>query len=605
MFSFNIDKTKRNEYIFLGSIFVFAFCLRLIYTLQIQTLPTFTVLIVDAFSYNEWAKNIIQNSWLGDKVFYQAPLYPYFIALIYKIFGIKLFAVRIIQVLMGSATCLLYYYISKKIWGVRAGVIASLLATFYSIYIFYVPLHLKPTLYIFLETLCILLLCLCFYEKKKRYFIASGVLLGLMVFTRGNTLLIVPFLLIWVFLSYNFKTAIRNYLLILAGLLLILFPVIIRNYVVSGDFVITTSQAGSNFYIGNNLKANGSYVPLISGHETPEFEGPDAKMIAEKELGRELKPSEVSRYWFTKSFDYIKNNKFHYSVLMWKKIKLMFNYYEVPDSEDFYFYRQYSSILRLPLIPFGIICPLAFLGMLLLIKDYKKYSLLYVLVIANFVSIIIFYIFSRYRLPIVPLFIIFSSYAINWFTKEIIQKKWKTPLVFGIICLLFYLFSHIKMNEIESNLAVSHANMGISYKKLGDTSNAKLEYEKAIKVDPDCALAHYNLGNIYREEGLIKDAIKEYKTVVNITPRDIEAHYNLGIAYQEKGLIEHAIKEYKMVIKTDPNHVSTLNNLGTAYATKGKLYKAIAHWKRVLEIDPGDTAAQNNIARARKIIYKK
>ena len=605
MFSFNIDKTKRNEYIFLGSIFVVAFCLRLIYTLQIQTLPTFTVLIVDAFSYNEWAKNIIQNSWLGDKVFYQAPLYPYFIALIYKIFGIKLFAVRIIQVLMGSATCLLYYYISKKIWGVRAGVIASLLATFYNIYIFYVPLHLKPTLYIFLETLCILLLCLCFYEKKKRYFIASGVLLGLMVFTRGNTLLIVPFLLIWVFLSYNFKTAIRNYLLILAGLLLILFPVIIRNYVVSGDFVITTSQAGSNFYIGNNLKANGSYVPLISGHETPEFEGSDAKMIAEKELGRELKPSEVSRYWFTKSFDYIKNNKFHYTMLMWKKIKLMFNHYEVPDSEDFYFYRQHSSILRLPLIPFGIICPLAFLGMLLLIKDYKKYSLLYVLVIANFVSIIIFYIFSRYRLPIVPLFIIFSSYAINWFTKEIMQKKWKTPLVFGIICLLFYLFSHIKMNEIESNLAVSHANMGISYKKLGDTSNAKLEYEKAIKVDPDCALAHYNLGNIYHEKGLIKDAIKEYKTTIKITPNDIEARYNLGNACQEKGLIEDAIKEYKMVVKTDPNHVSALNNLGTAYAIKGKLYKAIAHWKRVLEIDPGDTAAQNNIARARKIIYKK
>ncbi len=605
MFSFNIDKTKRNEYIFLGSIFVFAFCLRLIYTLQIQTLPTFTVLIVDAFSYNEWAKNIIQNSWLGDKVFYQAPLYPYFIALIYKIFGIKLFAVRIIQVLMGSATCLLYYYISKKIWGVRAGVIASLLATFYSIYIFYVPLHLKPTLYIFLETLCILLLCLCFYEKKKRYFIASGVLLGLMVFTRGNTLLIVPFLLIWVFLSYNFKTAIRNYLLILAGLLLILFPVIIRNYVVSGDFVITTSQAGPNFYIGNNLKATGSYVPLIPGHQTPEFEGADARMIAEKELGRELKPSEVSRYWFTKSFDYIKNNKFHYSVLMWKKITLMFNYYEVPDSEDFYFYRQYSSILRLPLIPFGVICPLAFLGMLLLIKDYKKYSLLYVLVIANFVSIIIFYIFSRYRLPIVPLFIIFSSYAIHWFANEIKQKEWRKPLLFGIICILFYLFSHIKMNDPKSNLAVSHSNMGISYKKLGDTSNAKLEYEKAIKVDPDCALAHYNLGNIYREKGLIEDAIKEYKTTIKITPNDIEARYNLGNAYQEKGLIEDAIKEYKMVIKTDPNHVSAHNNLGTAYAIKGKLYKAIAHWKRVLEIDPGDTAAQNNIARARKVIYKK
>jgi tetratricopeptide (TPR) repeat protein len=506
---------------------------------------------------------------------------------------------------MGSATCLLYYYISKKYWGVRAGVIASLLATFYNIYIFYVPLHLKPTLYIFLETLCILLLCLSFYEKKKRYFIASGVLLGLMVFTRGNTLLIVPFLLIWVFLSYNFKTAIRNYLLILAGILLILFPVIIRNYVVSGDFVITTSQAGSNFYIGNNLKANGSYVPLISGHETPEFEGPDARMIAEKELGRELKPSEVSRYWFTKSFDYIKNNKFHYTMLMWKKIKLFFNYYEVPDSEDFYFYRQYSSVLRLPFIPFGVICPLAFLGMLLLIKDFKKYSLLYALVFANSVSVIIFYIFSRYRLPIVPLFIIFSSYAINWFVNEIKQKEWRKPLFFGIICILFYLFSHIKMNDPKSNLAVSHSNMGISYKKLGDSKNARLEYEKAIKVDPDCALAHYNLGNIYREKGLIEDAIKEYEMVINITPRDIEAHYNLGIAYQGKGLIADAIKEYNVVVGINPNHVLAYNNLGVAYAIKGRLHKAIACWDRVLEIDPEDTAAHNNITRATKIINKK
>jgi tetratricopeptide (TPR) repeat protein len=393
--------------------------------------------------------------------------------------------------------------------------------------------------------------------------------------------------------------------LILFGLILILFPVIIRNYVVSGDFVITTSQAGSNFYIGNNLKANGSYVPLISGRETPEFEGSDARMIAEKELGRKLKPSEVSRYWFTKSFDYIKNNKIHYTKLMWKKIKLFFNYYEVPDSEDFYFYRQYSSVLRLPLIPFGVICPLAFLGMLLLIKDFKKYSLLYVLVIANSVSVIIFYIFSRYRLPIVPLFIIFSSYAINWFANEIKQKEWRKPLFFGIICLLFYLFSHIKMNEIESNLAVSHANMGISYKKLGDSYNAKLEYERAIKVDPDCALAHYNLGNIYQEKGLIEDAIKEYNTAIKITPNDIEARYNLGNAYQEKGLIEDAIKEYNMVIKINPNHVSAYNNLGTAYAIKGKLHKAIAHWKRVLEIDPGDTAAQNNITRATKIINKK
>lgn len=66
------------------------------------------------------------------------------------------------------------------------------------------------------------------------------------------------------------------------GLGLILIPVGLRNQAVSGDFLITTSQFGPNFYIGNNQKSNGQYNPVIPGRGNPEFEQIDAIAIAEK-----------------------------------------------------------------------------------------------------------------------------------------------------------------------------------------------------------------------------------------------------------------------------------------------------------------------------------
>jgi hypothetical protein len=86
------------------------------------------------------------------------------------------------------------------------------------------------------------------------------------------------------------------------GLAIVLLPVAVRNYAVSGGFYITTSQAGPNFYIGNNPKADGSYMSLRYGRGAPEFERQDATELAEHALGRTLTPGEVSGYWTDKAF---------------------------------------------------------------------------------------------------------------------------------------------------------------------------------------------------------------------------------------------------------------------------------------------------------------
>ena len=61
-----------------------------------------------------------------------------------------------------------------------------------------------------------------------------------------------------------------------AGIALVLLPVAVRNASVSGDFHLTTSQFGHNFYIGNNEAADGTYKPLLFARGDPRVEIQDA-----------------------------------------------------------------------------------------------------------------------------------------------------------------------------------------------------------------------------------------------------------------------------------------------------------------------------------------
>jgi len=94
---------------FLIFIFVFSFILRLIYLLEIKDNPHFYNLTLDPLYHDSWAKQVAGGDWIGNQVFFRAPFYPYFLAVLYKIFGHHLFLVRLIQHLIGSLSVVLIF----------------------------------------------------------------------------------------------------------------------------------------------------------------------------------------------------------------------------------------------------------------------------------------------------------------------------------------------------------------------------------------------------------------------------------------------------------------------------------------------------------------
>src|SRR5205814_8012179 len=141
-------------------IFAVAFTLRIIHIWQMRNAPFFTLLMGDARGYDEWARRIAGGDWIGRDVFYQAPLYPYFLGVIYAVTGRSLFAVRIIQAVIGSASCGLLALAGERFFTKRVGVIAGLALAVYAPAIFYDGLLQKSVLDIFFLSLGLWLISL-------------------------------------------------------------------------------------------------------------------------------------------------------------------------------------------------------------------------------------------------------------------------------------------------------------------------------------------------------------------------------------------------------------------------------------------------------------
>src|SRR6188474_1319259 len=81
-----------------------AFLLKLVFVLQSRDALYVRVPIMDARDYDTMAQHIAQGNLLRQQAFFMGPLYPYFLGLIYALFGRDFTMVRLIQAFGGAAT---------------------------------------------------------------------------------------------------------------------------------------------------------------------------------------------------------------------------------------------------------------------------------------------------------------------------------------------------------------------------------------------------------------------------------------------------------------------------------------------------------------------
>src|SRR5262245_57235722 len=179
-------------------VFVAALAIRLLHVWQIRRSPFADVLLGDARGYDEWATRIAAGEWIGRDVFYQAPLYPYFLGIVYSAFGHSVTAARLVQSLLGAGSCALLALAGRRFFSPRVGIVAGLLLAGYAPSIFFDGLLQKSVLDVFFIALALYLMARLLDEPDSlRLWLSLGLAMGGLSLTRENALVFIVVVLGW------------------------------------------------------------------------------------------------------------------------------------------------------------------------------------------------------------------------------------------------------------------------------------------------------------------------------------------------------------------------------------------------------------------------
>jgi Tfp pilus assembly protein PilF len=616
-------------------IFVTALAVRLVHVWQMRATPFFSVLLGDSRGYDEWARRIAGGEWIGRDVFYQAPLYPYMLGVIYAIAGRHLLLVRVVQALVGSASCVLLALAAERLVSRRAGTAAGVMLALYAPAIFFDGLIQKSVLDVFF--LCVGLYLIARItvrlkpdttetnsrsvrlqpDRDRPLWFALGLSMGALALTRENALVFIAVVLAWAFTSNpdspittNRQSPIPNRLArrakraaaFVAGLAVLLLPVAARNAYVAGGFYITTSQAGPNFYIGNNANADGTYQSLRFGRGAPEYERQDATELAEHALGRTLTPAEVSSYWIDKAMDFITSEPGAWLKLTARKAALLWNATEVLDTESQETHAEYSWPLKVLGIigHFGVLVPLAVLGVVFTWPLHRRLAIVYALTLAYAASVVAFYVFARYRYPLVPMLMIFAGAGVanarGWLTAHVEDRRNALALAAAVVATI--VFCNWPLLSATTMRAVTETNLATALQTDGRIDDAIPHYQRAIALQADYAPAYNNLGTALRAKGKPLDAVAEYQRALSFRTAYPEAHYNLANALTDAGRPKDAADHFRIALQAMPGSADVHNNLGIALSDEGKRDDAIVEFRAAVAADPASPKSHRNLADA-------
>ncbi|MGE3957306.1 MAG: tetratricopeptide repeat protein [Vicinamibacterales bacterium] len=621
----DIPRTDRAFLPWAGAIFGVALAVRLLHVWLLSRSPFFDALMGDARGYDEWARRLAGGDWIGGEVFYQAPLYPYFLGVTYKVFGHSLWALRVVQALVGAGTCALLGLAAYRFFSVRVGLIAGLALALYAPAIFFDALIQKSVLDQFFICLSLWLIGRLVDEPGRLgSWLGTGLAMGGMSLTRENALVFVAVMATWALVltgsvepphgaaagAKGFprrrmpsvdRAALSRLGAFAMGLAIVLLPVAVRNYAVGGGFYLTTSQFGPNFYIGNNPRADGTYASLRYGRGAPEYERTDATELAEHALKRTLTPAEVSAYWTDQALAFIAGDPGAWLTLTGRKVLLLFNATEMLDTEAQESHAEWSWPLRIGgwVGHFGLLVPMAVFGFVLCWPARRRLAILYVMLAAYTASVVMFYVFARYRLPLVPMLLIFAAGGLasapEWFRS---QASLRTRAAAGAAVLAAAIFTNWPMLSRPLMMAITETNLAVALQADGRVEDAAAHYARAIDLQPDYAPAYNNLGVLQRSLGRVDDAIATYERAVSLKGDYPDAHYNLANALLEKGRPQEAAEHFTIALQSIPDSAGAANNLGVALAGQNRPDAAIAAFRAATAAEPDSAIAHRNLADA-------
>jgi len=577
---------NRKDIIFVAIILVLAMAFRVFYLMDYLNSRIYPVLqYSDSYSYLLWAKDISAGDLWGSKAFMKWPLYAYFLGSLLKLFKNNLAAVYLFQYLLGAINCVLIYFIARRIFNQGVGLIAGLLCAWCGLFIFYDSLLIYTNLSLFLNSLLFLFILGIADKPDNNKLFWAGIFLGICVIAQASIGLFGILAIIWVLkrqgeslrkLSYKFT-------IFFCALGIIVGSVTLKNLLAEKDFVLIAGNVGFNFYSGNNPQASGAFYcpPNIALNQEDMFR--DSRIIASAETGRNLKTSEVSGFWFNKSFAFIRNEPGKWLGLLSRKINYVFSAKEFMHDLEYNFLSDKIRIFKVMFMDLRFILPFSLLGVFLAFRRFPQSALLYLALISSALSISLFFVTSRYRMVMLPYLVIFAAFGLVAVWNSLKDRRFIKFLLFCLALSLSFILIDANRLSVQKGMANSkfdspafgyHLDKAFVYESNSDYQDALKELNLAQGIEPDNYRVIFRQGVVYSRMDNLKPAEEKFKDTIRTNPLCQDAYYNLGLIYNRQSRFMEAEGVLKKAVLLDPDNVESRFELGLAYKATGSLSAA-------------------------------
>ena len=414
--------------------------------------------------------------WCGGGRTYQGPLYPYLVALTYRLLGANVVWVFVWQMMLGVASTVLIYLLAQRLFGELAAVIAAGLGLLYGPLISYEFVLLRVTLIVFAGLLIVFQLERACESRRVLPWLWLGLMLGMSVWLKAHfALMVVAALTLLVVRFWKHKDRLGPAAgACVAGVVVGFSPVVVRNLAAGAPPLAIASNGPATFLISN---AEDVRLPYWGMRHAARILG---------ETDNALLPTTIATLKTHSSLT-------SYLALLGNRLAETWHWFEYYNNANFYYAQLHSPLLRSLPVSFGLIAPLAIVGLMLGLRRFGRRAPLYCLVLANLAVVVFFFGFARFRLPLVAAVLPFAGFAVARFAGFLLARRWAAAGTVLIACGGLSLWTMSPLGEDWCLVRFADAEAGYRYHyyplirralQRGDLAGAVRVSDESLRTQP-------------------------------------------------------------------------------------------------------------------------
>ena len=267
---------------------------------------------------------------------------------------------------------------------------------------------------------------------------------------------------------------------------------------------------------------------------------------------------------------------------------------------DMYHGRGDSAVLAALLwkwglaFPFGVVLPLALLGVGLALAARERGTVLALLLVATgALGTVLYGAQAETRMVLVPALLLFAVRGAG----QLVPLSWaRRGVAVGGLVLVAAWVNASTPGMDRAAQAAQHRYLGHAYRELGMTATAIASYEQAVTADSPDQDVYWALAGLYDASGKPERALGINRQYVVRWPADERGQRALGDRYMVLGRPQLARPIYQELVAGGQE--ALLGRLGDAQLTSGDRDEAVQSYLRLLASRPDSSRVRYQLARA-------